>query len=96
VKRFRGGLVFKAHRPLYPSALGLRVIKKRRDTKDVVDARAEVVGAGPVENSNSHGARPVHLIIPMIKWIRTSRLSLENSLCRGTIPKTWSMHEQRS
>ena len=23
---------------------------------------------------NSHGARPVHLIITMIKWIRTSRL----------------------
>ena len=23
------------------------------------------------ENSNPHGARPVHLIITMIKWIRT-------------------------
>jgi len=31
-------------------------------------------------NSNSHGARPVHLIIMMIKWIRTSRLSMKNSL----------------
>ena len=31
-------------------------------------------------NSNSHGARPVHLIITMIKWIRTSRLSINNSL----------------
>ena len=31
-------------------------------------------------NSNSHGARPVHLIISMIKWIRTSRLSIKNSL----------------
>ena len=31
-------------------------------------------------NSNSHGARPVHLIITMIKWIRTSRLSIKNSL----------------
>ena len=30
-------------------------------------------------NSNSHGARPVHLIIPMIKWIRTIRLSRKNS-----------------
>jgi len=27
-------------------------------------------------NSNSHGARPVHLIITMITWIRTSRLSI--------------------
>jgi hypothetical protein len=31
-------------------------------------------------NSNSHGARPVHLIFTMIKWIRTSRLSINNSL----------------
>jgi len=29
-------------------------------------------------NSNSHGARPVHLIITMIKWIRTSRSSIKN------------------
>ena len=29
--------------------------------------------------SNSHGARPVHLIVTMIKWIRTSRLSIKNS-----------------
>ena len=34
--------------------------------------------------TNSHGARPVHLIITMIKWIRTSRLSIENSLSLGT------------
>jgi len=27
-------------------------------------------------NSSSHGARPVHLIITMIKWIRTRRLSI--------------------
>ena len=26
-----------------------------------------------------NGARPVHLIITMIKWIRTSRLSIKNS-----------------
>jgi len=31
-------------------------------------------------NSNSHGARPVHLVITMIKWIRTSRLSIKNCL----------------
>ena len=34
-------------------------------------------------NSNSHGARPIHLIIAMIKWIRTSRLSIKNSLSIG-------------
>ena len=37
-------------------------------------------------NSNSHGARPVHLIITMIKWIRTSRLSIKNSLPDTTCP----------
>ena len=31
-------------------------------------------------NSNSHGARPVHLILTMIQWIRTSRLSIKISL----------------
>jgi len=30
VKRFRGGLVFKAHRLVHHSTLGLRVIKKKR------------------------------------------------------------------
>ena len=28
----------------------------------------------------SHGARPVHLILTMVKWIRTGRLSIKNSL----------------
>ena len=32
------------------------------------------------ENLNSHCARPVHLIITMTKWIRTSRSSTKNSL----------------
>jgi len=36
--------------------------------------------------SNSHGARPVHLIITMIKWIRTSRLSIKKSLSAGGGP----------
>jgi len=30
--------------------------------------------------SNSHGARPVHLIITMIKWIQTSKLAITLSL----------------
>ena len=29
---------------------------------------------------NSHGARPVHQIISLIKWTRTSRLSIKKSL----------------
>ena len=34
-------------------------------------------------NANSHAARPVHLIITIIKWIRISRLSIKNSLSSG-------------
>ena len=32
-------------------------------------------------NSNPHGARPVHPIVTMMKWIRTRTLSIKNSLC---------------
>jgi hypothetical protein len=57
VQRFRGGLVFKAHRLLYHSTLGLRVIKKKKrdgrlhapfvDLRDVRLVR-EKAGFGPV------------------------------------------------
>ena len=33
MKRFRGGLVFKAHRLLYHSTLGSRVIKKKKEER---------------------------------------------------------------
>jgi len=32
------------------------------------------------QKSNSRGARQIHLISTMIKWIQTSRLSMKNSL----------------
>jgi len=38
MKRFRGGLVCKAHRLVYHSTLGWRVIKKK---EELVDAPAE-------------------------------------------------------
>ena len=37
-----------------------------------------------VRNAHSHGARSVYLIITMTKWIRTSRLSIQNN---GVISK---------
>ena len=60
------------------------VLRRRRQIRDKrggadqprkVDVR--LPGKG---NSNSHFARSVHLIITMLEWIRTSRLSLKNSL----------------
>ena len=47
---------------------------KRKGTRKV-DIR--LPGKG---NSNTHGARPVHLIITMRKCIRTRRLPIKNSL----------------
>ena len=58
-------------RRLVPACLQ-KVVCRQADKVDV-----RLPGKG---NSNSHDARPVHLIIPMIKWIRTSRLSIKNSL----------------
>ena len=39
-------------------------------------------------NSDSHGAKPVHLIITMIQWIRTSRSSI---ICGG---KHWVLFDE--
>ena len=48
VKRFRGGLVFKAHRLVYHSTLGLRVIKKKKtSSRGVVDAFGSALAAAP-------------------------------------------------
>ena len=44
-------------------------------------ARKVDVGLPEKRNSNSHGARPVHLIITMTKCIRTRRLSRKDFLC---------------
>jgi len=47
VQRFQGGHVFKAHRLLYPSTLGLRVIKKKTKlhTTNVGVARTNMRGS---------------------------------------------------
>ena len=63
-----GGFTRAARRPLFSRAGSASALRK-------VDVR--LPGKG---NSNSHGAMPVHLIITMIQWIRTSRLSIKNSL----------------
>jgi len=80
---------------VYHSTLGWRGIKKKYTAQaggaagvvDVLTRERPVAGSRKVDvrlpgkgNSNSHGARPVHLIITMIKWIRTRRLSIKNYL----------------
>ena len=62
----------------------------RRSTRKV-DIR--LPGKG---NSNSHGARPVHLIISMVKWLRTSRLSIKNSFSAIAHPTDFRSREVRT
>ena len=45
-------------------------------------------------NLNSHGARPVDKITSMIKWIRTSRLSMKKSLS-GFLPRNSHSEPQK-
>ena len=53
----------------------------------LADIRAAAIGhhQGALRGAQppSHSARPVHLIITMMKWIRTGRLSTKNSLFLG-------------
>ena len=55
VKRFRGGLVFKAHRLVYHSTLGWRIIKKKKK-KSGVRAAARRTALEPIRHTQgSHG-----------------------------------------
>jgi len=72
--------------PLYHSSAPL--LKSCQDSNYSFRARGSLCGKVDVRlpgkvNSNSHDTRPIHLIITMIKWIRTSRLSMKNSLVAG-------------
>ena len=63
--------------PEFPMIYRLRVPRQSQLSEPAfrkVDIR--LPGKG---DSNSHGARPVYYNIPMIKRIRTSRLSVKNS-----------------
>ena len=51
--------------------------EREKERERAIERERELPGKG---SSNSHGAKPVDLIITMIKWIRTSRLSIKNSL----------------
>ena len=42
MQRFQGGLVFKAHRLVYHSTLGLRVIKKKKTCRACLDPRGPI------------------------------------------------------
>jgi len=58
VKRFRGGLVSKAHRLVYHSTLGLRVIKKKKYCRERRVGRRP---RAPALWRDAHAAVPVSL-----------------------------------
>ena len=59
-----------------PSTFG----KRGQLSGEVVNTRKVDIRLPGKGDSNSHGAKPVHQIITTIKWIRTRRLSVKNSL----------------
>ena len=72
----------KCHPPLKQSNVRVTVmwLNTVQETGVPETSRKGDVRLPGKENSNSHGARPVHLIISMTSWIRTSRLSTKKSL----------------
>jgi len=72
VQRFRGGLAFKAHRLLYHSTLGLRVIKKKRRSAASRAASHECCDALPASCKRElfidNLLVRIHCIIVMIRW----------------------------
>ena len=79
------GLGFRGFR-LQVSGFGVtRKPRCRRGSCSLSIAEEPAIGKVDIrlpgkENSNSHGARPVHQIISIILWFRTSRLPIKNSL----------------
>ena len=69
MKRFRGGLVFKAHRLVFRSTLGLRVIQKKKEKRDLERLDGDGVGVREVREGESEttGYGPFALHAP-IHW----------------------------
>jgi len=72
VKRFRGGLVFKAHRLVYHSTLGLRVIKKKRLASAV--ATFQLQAASGQRGNTLKGLKDLYLKANAKTWPGLSRL----------------------
>ena len=77
--------------PRYTTSCAPR--QSRRGGADAVGSRKAGVSPPEQGNSNSHGARPVHLIISMMKWVRIRKLSTHTFLSLHHLPvasgQTW-------
>jgi len=70
VQQFRGGLVFKAHRLVYHSTLGLRVTKKKKKKE----------GTLPATRCATHALRTGCSFADVLEWSRQSADVLDSHL----------------
>ena len=85
VQRFRGGLVFKAHRLLYHSTLGLRVIQQKRKRRMDAHTKWHIQDAGGSIECRCGAAFP-HLIrveVVLSQSVPASRLNSHRVVCQG-------------
>ena len=83
VKRFRGGLAFKALRRLNHSTLGLRVITKK---KRAMGLFLHLLGASGFRCPHKSAAAPIYmwgfgLALRLLRWSRNSRQAHDNLGC---------------
>ena len=80
VKRFRGGLVFQAHRLLYHSTLGLRVIKKKNPARISFRNKTVYLKASFVylkaSNVEDEGGHAISSVKPRLKIESTKKNSV--------------------
>ena len=77
VQRFRGGLVFSAHRLLYRSNQGLRVIKRRTPSRLQSRVTASRRGAAPNRRDAHRGTGPAGCRVLEVKRIDTNLTFLD-------------------
>ena len=89
LKRFRGGLVLKAHRRLYHSTLGSRVIKKKKKHRaSSVPVRADSMTHGDASSPRNSRigltSQPSQRFSrPVIALFHSNLSDAPRSLCRG-------------
>ena len=85
VKRFRGGLVFEAHRLAYHSTLGLRVIKKKKKKKSPTTSAWSVLTPALMQDSGWYGVD--FSVATPLKWGKGAGCGFARDECvTGGVP----------
>jgi len=92
------GLVFKAHRLVYHSTLGLRVIKKRREDREAVVGSVEdprSLGSGPQKGIPKRAYRPSLSISLSLSLSPSLSLSLSRKFLPCRTDWCWGQETER-